>query len=385
MTALSGPYAIASAPMGVGTSDFIGWYNEQGGLKGIPVEVILVDHAGEIPKTLDAYARFLAMNPRPPILSVGCSGPAEALHDRFVEDGVINITGALSNKTLYPPGNTFTHFMSDPDRVGAVMDWLVDVWSPKTKLPVKWAFICWDNPMGRSPMSQENLDYAAKRGIQVVANEVFPWTASDVSTQVLKAKEAGANFVWCTGNAAVVARSAAALGLLTNDIWDITPGKIRIGSTAANSEGLIRIGGEFVEGEVTFEAVACWNETDVPFIKLMHELAEKNNRQPEEEGLYYVGAAAGAALTMYVTEQAINEVGWDKLNSTAIRKQVLKLRNAGPKGWSPMGAAYYAYTEDKLSPRWGKIYVINEGKVMPISDLRLAPDLKPYDWKGTKQ
>ena len=382
MNALSGPYAIATAPLGVGMSDWIGWYNEQGGIKGVPVEAIPVDHAGDIPKALDAYADFLARDPRPPILHCGISGPAETLHDRFVEDGIINVTGAMSNKTLYPPANTFATGMTDPDRVGAVMDWLVDVWAPKTGMPVKWAYCTWDSPYGRSPMCQEVLDYAAKRGVEIVAKEVFAINNFDVKTQLLKIKEAEANWVWCTGLSQVVAISANELGILTNDIWDTTPGKIRIGASGANAEGIIRIAAEEVEGQITCAGFTCWNDTDVPMVQLMRELHEKNNRKPEDAGSWYLFGGLATMLAMHVVEETVDEVGWDKLDAVTIKKQLLELKDAGPKGWSAMGAAHYAFTEDKLSVQWGKMLIIQDGKVTPMSDWVLAPDLKPYDWAG---
>ncbi len=378
---LSGPYAGITAPLVTGLTDFIEWFNTtKGGVDGVPLDHMFRDTGGKLDAALAAYAAFKESKPYPILIMIYGSAEAEALKDRFVEDKIFCFSNSPGVKSLYPPGWEFSTIPGYSDSFGAFIDWVTGVWAKKTGQKVKLAILTWDNPYGRAIMVDETRNYAKSKGVEIVYEGVFGLRDLDVSTQMTAIKAAGANWVYDNTLAhgpKVVHGSAAALGMLNKDLYDTTPGKIhRATGPWGMDESSVLLSGDLAEGLVGPRSMASWAMPEVEGVAKAIATADQKGRKKEERVMGYLGMFAMVPTVAHCYEQAIKTVGWDKLNGTAVRDQFLKL-----KDFCPLGMTYYTFTADKPEPRKTRIFQVQGGKVLPISDWVVCPDLRPAEFK----
>jgi hypothetical protein len=72
----------------------------------------------------------------------------------------------------------------------------------------------------------------------------------------------------------------------------------------------------------------------------------------------------------------VKEQGWGKLNGEMLRAEMLKL-----KDYQPFGITRYTFTADKPEPRMARIFQVQGGKLLPITDWATCPDLRPAQYK----
>ena len=189
---LTGPYA----PILTGTYEsFIDGcehVNEVlGGIKGVPVESVVRDSGGKVDVAISHYMEIREMDPKPLILMMLVSGEAEALRQRLSEDGIMGFT-VTSNAAVYPRANTLGLYAEYADQFGLFLDWMVEDWWPKQKWhkkrAPKLAFLTWNSTYGRAILIDEAYAYAKKKGVNIVATELFGLRDMHVSTQLLRIK-----------------------------------------------------------------------------------------------------------------------------------------------------------------------------------------------------
>ncbi len=374
---LSGPYAGITAPIVAGFNDFAEWFNaEGGGIDGVPIDSMFRDTGGKLDAALAAYAAFKESEPYPLVNLLYGSAESEALRERYIEDGILCFTNSPSPTCIYPPGYEFSTIPSYTDSMGAFIDWVSEDWANETGETVKLAILTWQGTYGEAIRCDETRNYAASKGVEIVYEGVFALTDLDVSTQMTSIKAAGANWVYDNTLAhgpKVVHGAAAALGMLNYDLYDTTPGMIhRATGPWGTDESSVALSGELAEGMVGPRSFASWSMPEVEGIAACIAAADKNNREPQERVMGYMAAWSEVYTVCYCMNKAVEEVGWDNFDGSAIRDQFLKLRD-----FSPQGLTRYTFTADKPEPTQTRIFQVQGGKLLPISDWVTCPDLKP--------
>lgn len=358
---ITGPYAPITLPLVNAFEDALKYVNEKGLLKGGKLEHEWMDTGGKLPQAIAAYDKF--REAKPFIMFIYGSTEGEALKARFAEDKIVVLSYSVSDPQLTPPGWIFGALPAYTDQFGAFIDWLVANW--KESRPPKLAFLTWDTAFGKAVLAPGSLDYAKKKGVEIVATEFMPLTPVDVSTQLLRIRDAGADWVYTNtlGAApAVMLKDAKRLGLTE---------KIKFaGGPWAMDWAPIRLAGDAAEGFLGPQSYASWSETGNEGIKLLTEQFTKNNRKPEEKGLAYICVWAGVLTTVEALNRAIDKVGFDKLDGPALKAAFESL-----KDYSPMGLTYYTYSAAKVSPIKTRIVQVKGGTLVPISDWLTTPDL----------
>lgn len=379
---LSGPYAGITAPIVAGFKDFAEWFNtEGGGIDGVPIEDMFRDTGGKLDAALAAYAAFKESKPYPIVNMLYGSAESEALRERYIEDKILCFTNSPSPTCIYPPGYEFSTIPSYTDSMGAFIDWVADDWAKKTGEKVKLAILTWDSTYGRAIMVDETRDYAAKKGVEIVAEEVFGLRDLDVKTQLTRIKTKGANWVYdntlAHGPGKVIGESAKALGILNQNLYDTTPGMIhRASGPWGMDEVSILLAAEAMEGTVGPRSFASWSMPDVEGIAGAMAAFEKHSRKPQERVMGYLAAWSEVYTICYCMNKAVKEVGWDKLNGETLRDQFLKL-----KDFKPQGMTRYTFTADKPEPTQTRIFQVQGGKLLPITDYVTCPDLRPAQYR----
>ena len=97
---LSGPYAPVTTPIVSGIKDFTEWFNEDGGIDGVPIVDVSRDTGGELDAVMDVYAAFKASRPYPIVTVVYDPAGCDTLRKLHLEDGILCFTNAASGKCI---------------------------------------------------------------------------------------------------------------------------------------------------------------------------------------------------------------------------------------------------------------------------------------------
>ncbi|MDP3047345.1 MAG: ABC transporter substrate-binding protein, partial [Chloroflexota bacterium] len=307
---ITGPYAPITLPLVNAFEDALKYVNEKGLLKGAKLEHEWMDTGGKLDQAIAAYTKFREANPKPAVMFIYGSTEGEALKARFAEDKIVVMSYSVSDAQLVPPGWIFGALPAYTDQFGAFIDWMTANW--KGANPPKLAFLTWDSAFGKAVQAPASLDYAKKKGVQIVATEYMAMNAVDVSTQLLRIKDSGADWVYSNtlgASPGVILKDAKRLGLTIKFA----------GGPWAMDWAPIRVAGEAGEGFVGPQSYASWSETNNEGIKLLTEQFTKYNRKPEEKGLAYICVWSGILTTVEALNRAIDKVGFDKLDGPAVK------------------------------------------------------------------
>lgn len=378
---LSGPYAAITASALSGFKDFAEWFNsEGGGVDGVPIDDMFRDTGGKLDAALAAYAAFKESKPYPIVTILYGSNESEALRERFVEDKIFCFTGGPSPTAIYPPGYEFALVTSHTDSMGAWIDWVTGHWAKKTGQKVKLAILTWDSTFGRAILVPEVKEYIAKKGIELVYEGVYGVRELDVSTQMTTIRASGANWVYDNTAAfgpKVVHQAAEAMGMLNHDLYDTTPGKIhRASGLVGTDESQVNMSGELAEGAVGPRSYASWAMTEVEGIAMATAAADKHNRDESQRVLSYIACWAAVSTVCHCMNNIVKEQGWPMLNGETLRAEMLKL-----KDYQPFGITRYTFSSDKPEPRMARIFQVQGGKLLPITDWVTCPDLRPAQYR----
>jgi len=366
--AMSGIYAASLLPAAEAIKEAVEIINkERGGIDGVTWKVELLDDAGDVVKATAAYEQLKSKQPKADMMVfMTTSGVAEALRERFNEDNICAMLPSGSATALYPAGNTFCIIISHPDGFGFFIDWL----SETQQKPVKLGLLNWDSTFGRSIMTDECANYAKSKDVDIVATELFGIKELDVTTQLTKIQNAGATWIYTNTlgfGTVTVMKSADALGLM---------GKMNLaGGHFAMDYDILRVAEEATEGFVGPHSVVTWDEVDNPYVAERRQAFDAAERPDSYRAQPFLVFRGWITYVADMHEAAIKEVGWEKLNAEALKAQIVKTKDL-KLPWTILN-----YSAEKPETNWARMVQFKGGKVLPITDWRKAPDLRPAQYK----
>ena len=379
---LSGPMGGTNVSMIPGLSDFCEWYNStKGGIRGVPVTFKARDNAGNVTKGVAAYEQFRLEKPKPIVGSFHPAFVGQALKDRLAEDKIVNFFNTSSHSVMFPVGYLVGCQIDYPGAVAAVMDWVKKNTAWKNK-KIKVGLLTWDNSYGKGIFDPELRKWFAKQpGMELVAEEVFQTRDIDVSTQVVGLKSKGVN--WILDNTIVngpvlINKSLKSMGLLSQDVNDTTLGKIHhAGLGWGVDEHVLRLGGaDLMEGYMGLRPWATFDEKDNPGIQLALKWLKKKKRGLKIKTNAYTVKWAKMLLVTHIVEKLVDEKGWKGVTADNFLHELLNTSH-----FDAMGICNFDYTPTRPYLVTGRIYMMKNGKVLPVSDYVEAPDLRPPQYK----
>jgi len=367
ITDLSGPYAPIHGPMYFGILDAVEYVNqEKGGIKGVTVKGIPKDSGNKVDQAVAHYNELREMKPRPLFLSMGVSGESEALRARFAEDQIPVMTvSALS--AIYPKAYSFGTIPLYTDYFGAFIDWVVETWDKPR--PPKLAFLTWDTTFGRAILTKECYEYAKKKGVEVVAEELYGIRDVDVTTQLIRIRDRGADWIYnntTTSGVVIIGKGIKELGL-----------NIRLAAGPGFDQGTLRINPQALEGAIAVFSYANMFDTRNASVAKMMEYFNKNGRKEKHKSAGYTAMWCYVLAAAEAISRAVDEVGWERLNGAAVKDQMVKMKDFAPLG----GLTYYTFTENRRTPNKILLYRAEKGMLVPFGSWRETPDLRPETYK----
>jgi ABC-type branched-subunit amino acid transport system substrate-binding protein len=359
---LTGP---ASAPVQVGyrnTVDYLKYFEEVGvpGLTlppGVTIQLVWADSGYDVTRTVSAYERMRD------ILFFHMPSPFEPqpLKPRLERDGIAAMTLGPDEFLMYPPGPIFSICPTESERFAAVCDCIMENWEEER--PPRVAMMGTDTTQGRSAEVMGNA-YAKSIGIEMLPYQVIPHMPLDVTTQLLRLRELGADYVYITAtwqSVIPVMRDAERLGL-TDEI------RFTAGWEDCVAIPLIEALGPVAEGYFGAKAAPWYTETPI----LYDILREYHGRLDTSGG--------GACTLQYVPVSieairiAIEEVGYENLDGLAVKEAMYGIEDFDPHD---IGRPVTYTPEDHRGAPALRIYEVRGGDAVPVTDWRDAHMLVP--------
>lgn len=364
---LSGPYAPMHSKFIIGSADASGYVNKElNGVYGVPLKVTVRDSGNKVDVGLSHYMSLREMKPKPLFMGLGVSTEAEAIRPLLAEDKIPAIVVA-SQSCVYPVAYSFGWYPIYPDQFGAFIDWLKKKWDKPE--PPKLAYLTWDTTFGRAVMTDECYEYAKKNGVTIVAKELFGIRDIDVTTQLVRIRNSGANWIFSntTGNGTVIIGKG--LKEMMSNI------KMAVGS--GMDESTVRINPAALEGHVALSNRIDFEAQNDPAVSKVMKIFRQNGRKETDQSFVYGMAWYYVLIAREAIKRAVDEVGWEKLEGSAVKSQMVKLKDFSPMG----GLAYFSFSEKRRAPSEIKIFEVKKGRLVDVSGWVHSPDLRPPEFR----
>ena len=165
--------------------------NADGGINGYQVEFRFEDDEHDAEKSVNAYNTLKDWGMQM-LMGTVTSAPCVAVADKTMADNMFQITPSGSSVECAQNPNVFRVCFSDPDQGAASATYIAE-----NKLADKIAVIYDSSDVYSSGIYEKFASEAANHGLDIVAAEAFTADSNkDFSTQLQKAKDAGADLVF---------------------------------------------------------------------------------------------------------------------------------------------------------------------------------------------
>ena len=348
---LSGPTSDWGKNQVKGQLDAMRWVNENGGINGKNLKLIVIDDGYKVPKGVAGYNR-LVDSEKVLGLYIQSTGTTLTLKEKIKTDGVATIAASFSSKCRIRPSCPSVSLCRrhTVPWVGLRCSWIKDTWTDTSRNP-KICYLYPDNNYGRDIL-EVNKAYAAKIGVDVGPDQVINWPTKDATVQLTNMNRYNPDYAYITStamNGAVILKNAKALGLKTKFISNIRNFE----------ESLITLSGGAAEGSYGVHPIAPYG-APVPGMTKVVESHEKWH--PGEKGTnVYV---EGWVNILCVTEALKMADKAGDLTPAGIRAAFETFNNFDTGGLAP--PLTFTGTDHRASMA-AKIYEIKGGEMVDIS------------------
>ncbi len=191
---LTGPASTWGQYHAKGTQDYLRYVNEvKGGVGGRTVDLILVDTGYKVPEAVAAVKKFAIQDKVDMILTWGAG---EGLAAKPLVQGykIPTINYSTSWELLEKPVDyMYLPFGSYRLDCAAILEYIKSI--HKGKEPPKVGLLTYNNAYGRS-IHKPSQEYARANNINLVSIEEFPPKTVDLTTELLRLKKNGAEYVF---------------------------------------------------------------------------------------------------------------------------------------------------------------------------------------------
>ena len=363
---ITGPYSAGFVLDGA--SDYYKWLNdEKGGIEGIKVEHLWVDHRANADVAISAYMR---MKGDVLLFNTLSSVETTALKAMFEKDGVPCITTAASETVTPGPTSTwvYCHWGPTYQTSLALVNWFKGEWKEK-RLP-RVGIITWDSAYGKAPIPAVK-GLADQGEIEYVGAEFVAYGAVDNTVELSRLKKEGADFI-------LIGVSGPQPGAILKDGLRLGFPQAGIKFGAHHGAFLtmaIPLAGDAAEGWLGGMVLAIPTE-DVPSVKLLKRVCQEYHGK-EIDSDYIIGWHH-AWVSSEAVRAALKKVGYDGLNGKAVKEALdnLKFDTEGLSGgvdFTNLG------DKDRIALNKARIFVVENGKMIPTTDWIPAPE-PPTPW-----
>lgn len=359
---MTGPAAASLQIQTEAMQDYFRYFNEQGAIPGVSIELSWADDMLQSPLLYSHYERFVRRGM--PLIFMEEATGLVGLKDRFEKDKVVAVMpGSGYQEANYPPGWRYGTTPTIAEQAAAVFQYFRQNW--KENRPPRLAIIGIESPWGYEP--RYAIEYARSIGFEVLPPESVPFVTLDATPQLLRLQESGADLVYIQAlpmASGPVLRDAERLGLL---------GQMQFaGHQSSMGERVIQMTGVASEGYLMPRPFPWFDETEIPGIKLMLDTQIKYHGKITREGECFFGWVACAVVSEAI-KRAIETVGYENLDGLALKEALDSI-----KDFDAYGLATVTYKpEDHRGVTKVAIYQVEQGRIVRVSDWQEVPSVGP--------
>ncbi|MBI4329933.1 MAG: ABC transporter substrate-binding protein [Chloroflexi bacterium] len=368
---MTGPTASGAVGEIWGFEDIAKWANETNYVPGVTFETIAYDNRFDVGRSLNGYELMKTRGVS--VVHVQMTGANYALNPKYTTDKIVALIPPAP-KALHPVGWAFSSDAAYADGAAAGFEWVLKDWAAARKSgKPKLAWLTWDADYGHAGLIANW--YATEKGIDVLRSEFYPSPApADVSAQLLRIKDAAADYVFSTGPQSAwqtVAKDAQRLGLKDRMKF------LGIGN-AIESDVFLGLTKEAGEGFYQVQFFSSMHEGDLAGVKWLRDIQTKYRSEWANNMV-----ATRGALAMRLVVEAIkaavekDRVSADKIDGqaiyTSLEKNIKNFDTGGLSGPLTISA------DNHSAARLAKIFQIKGGALTPVTDWIQAPHITRFD------
>jgi len=191
---LTGPASTWGQFHAKGQQDYFNYVNDvKGGISGEKIKLILVDTGYKVPEAVAAVRKF-AVRDRVDMIATWGAGEGMAAKPLIQRYKIPTINYSTSWEILEPPVDYFyLPFGSYKLDCYAILEYIRTI--HKGKEAPKVGLLTYNNAYGRS-IHKPSREYAKKHNINIVAIEEFPPRTVDLTTELLRLRKKGAEYIF---------------------------------------------------------------------------------------------------------------------------------------------------------------------------------------------
>ncbi|MFA4910434.1 MAG: ABC transporter substrate-binding protein [Desulfobacteria bacterium] len=260
----TGPIADTSLPITAGVRNYFQWINDQGGIHGRKIKVLVEDDRYSIPMALAAFKKLVYKDKVLAILALGGTGQTKVLSHHMEKEKVPGITVGLTEDMVKPYKRyLFIPCATYEDEIKVIFRYISEELRLKD---IRIGFITMNIEYGKVGW-EAAVETAKSYGLEIVDKEIINFGAADAVSQVLGLKKKNANLVILhqdIGTALVFLKSAKKLGYTGTFI----------GTYYVTDDTVVRIAGEAARPLIGVHSLASWHE-DTPGMAKVREITLK--------------------------------------------------------------------------------------------------------------
>jgi branched-chain amino acid transport system substrate-binding protein len=342
---LTGPASSWGIYHAKGHQDYIRYVNEvKGGINGKKIDLTVVDHAYKVPEGLKHVKKFC--EEKMSMIATWDTGLGIQAKPVIQEYKIPTINYSVGQDILKPPIDymylPFGTYILDSY---AVLEYIKA--THKGKEAPKVGLLTYNNAYGKT-IHEPSKEYAAKHGLKIVAIEEFPPATVDLSTQLLKLKEAGAEYVFMQILPAGIVSALKAADQIGYNVPFF-------GTWTSTDPDFFNLGKGIIRDRLYMQFCGALPQDNTPGIKLYNELLDRYKSATGFDMSYWEGIVIGMIMHRAL-EKAQKMFG--NMDPESVNKALESFSNEDFGGLVPP----VTYTKDNHEGSFvARIVKVNEG------------------------
>ncbi|MFC1993921.1 ABC transporter substrate-binding protein [Chloroflexota bacterium] len=369
---LSGPASGFHIPVHQGYVDYWAYVNEvKGGINGIPVEAQFADTQYKSSLVMSSYKDWV--DDGVVVIFSNLSLANDMLKDLLARDQILMTTSTGTVNTWWPVGWIYGPAPVYAEQCGLMLDYIAETWTGAE--PAKVAILMPEAPYGHEPALA--IPYGQMLGLQFVGEEYHPSLPGDLTPQLLRLKEAGADWIISFGMGHILTPIAQGLDQLNwhPNVVGLQDPYQGMGEVVVKKPEMSALFEGFY-GTMYSNPMGPGYTEWVPGYELLFE-AYKKYRDADATDFAH-GFYRAFMPNMIMVEEAIKRtldaVGYENLNGATIKEYGFDTM----KDFDAMGiGAPITYTsDDHRGLQHMRIYQWQSGEVVLVQDWTKQPIIK---------
>jgi len=351
---LTGPASTWGQYHAKGHQDYFAYVNDvKGGAAGNHLELILVDTMYKVPEAVATVRKF-AMNDKVDMIATWSAGEGIAAKPIVQRYKIPTINYSTSWEILQTPLDyMYLPFGSYELDCYAVLEYIKSI--HEGEAPPKVGLLTYNNAYGRS-IHKPTQEYAQKNKIEIVGIEEFPAKTVDLTTELLRLRKAGADYVFMQ-----MLPSAIITAMKCADRIKYEPKFF--GTWTSTDPSFFEMGKGIIRDRLRIQFPGCLPVDDVEGMKLLKELWQRYQTVKGFDASYWEGVAVAMIMERSII-RASEKYG--AVTSETINKAMESFQNEDFGGLIPAVSFSPDNHQGSFTARIVQVY--EDGRFIPLTN-----------------